>query len=197
MARPRPWRCCITDGADEAALGVLAAAAAAGADLIQIRAKALAPAPLLAFCRADRAACRATGALMLLNDRLDLALAAGLDGVHLPAAGLPAAAVRARVGGDFLIGRSCHTLAEVADSEGADFLFFGPVFFTPSKAGWGPPLGLEALRHAAASPIPVFALGGVNSDNANACLAAGAAGLAAIRWFGGASLAGTSTLQFP
>ena len=87
---------------------------------------------------------------------------------------------------DFLIGVSCHSLesARAAERGGADYVFFGPVFATPSKAAFGAPQGIERLREVCASiEIPVLAIGGINLENARACLAVGAAGVAAIRLF--------------
>jgi thiamine-phosphate pyrophosphorylase len=115
-----------------------------------------------------------------------VALAAGLDGVHLPAHAVTAERVRGQVPAGFLIAVSCHRVAEVEAARGADFVVFGPVFATPSKLAYGPPLGLDALREAARCPIPVLALGGVTADNAAECLAAGVAGVAGIRLFSGA-----------
>jgi thiamine-phosphate pyrophosphorylase len=133
---------------------------------------------------------RAANARVLVNDRLDVALAANAAGVHLGEKSLPleTAIEWRRSSGrlDFLIGVSCHSLesARAAERGGADYIFFGPVFATPSKAAFGAPQGIERLREVCASvEIPVLAIGGVNWENARACIAAGAAGLAAIRLF--------------
>ncbi|MEE8256730.1 MAG: thiamine phosphate synthase, partial [Acidobacteriota bacterium] len=119
------------------------------------------------------------------NDRLDVAVAAGAAGVHLPAHGFPVDEVR-RSYPELLIGASTHNLEELrrAADGGAGFAVFGPVFETPSKKAYGPPVGLEKLAEAArAVNIPVLALGGVTLENAADCLRAGAAGLAAISLF--------------
>jgi thiamine-phosphate pyrophosphorylase len=119
---------------------------------------------------------------VLVNGRLDVAMAAGADGAHLPADGLPAAPLRARFGPHVLLGRSAHSLAEVerARDEGVDYVAFGPVYATPGK---GEPLGLGALARAAALGVPVYALGGVTLERFGELAAAGAAGVAAIRLF--------------
>ncbi len=110
---------------------------------------------------------------ILVNSRADIALACGADGVHLPAA-----APRQTLRG-LLIARSCHTLAEIKTSA-ADFVTFGPVFDTPEK---GKPAGLQALSAACKLGKPVYALGGVNWDNAAHCMSVGAEGIAGIRLF--------------
>lgn len=140
---------------------------------------------------------QSTGARILVNDRLDVALAANAAGIHLGEKSLPLGAVaewrRSSGRRDFLIGVSCHSLeaARAAELGGADYVFFGPVFATPSKAAFGPPQGLDRLREVcAAVKIPVVAIGGVNLENARACLDAGAAGIAAIRLFQEARSAG-------
>ncbi len=124
---------------------------------------------------------------LLVNDRADIARAAGADGVHLTTQSLSASVVRRCFGSELLVGVSTHSLAEVcaAESEGADFAVFGPVFETPSKARYGGPLGLTRLAEAArtVAPFPVIALGGVTRDNASECLRAGARGVAGIRLF--------------
>lgn len=181
-----PWRYAISQGCGQAGLPALAAAAAAGVPLLQVREKQLSTRGLLDYCRELRAATAGTGARILLNERWDVALAAGLDGVHLPAHAVTAERVRGQVPAGFLIAVSCHHVAEVEAARGADFVVFGPVFATPSKLAYGPPLGLDALREAARCPIPVLALGGVTADNAAECLAAGVAGVAGIRLFSGA-----------
>jgi thiamine-phosphate pyrophosphorylase len=119
---------------------------------------------------------------LLINGRLDVALAAGADGVHLPADGVPAAPLRARFAHGVLIGRSTHSAAEVerARGEGVDYVTFGPVYATPGK---GPPAGLDALARATAAGVPVYALGGVTLERFGELAAAGAAGVAAIRLF--------------
>ncbi len=122
---------------------------------------------------------------MLVNDRLDVALASGADGVHLPAQGFSVRVVRRLAPAGFLIGVSTHTVEEAreADGEGADLLVFGPVFETTSKPG-GNPLGLGALAEVVRRVrAPVFALGGVGPDELRAVAATGAAGVAGISAF--------------
>ena len=165
-------------------------AAAAGADWIQIRERDLEARSLVELARFAAAETRATSAHVFVNDRLDVALAAAAAGVHLGEKSLPLETVvewrRSAGRSDFLIGVSCHSLesARAAGRGGANFIFFGPVFATPSKAAFGAPQGIERLREVCASlEIPVLAIGGVNLENARACIAAGAAGVAAIRLF--------------
>jgi thiamine-phosphate pyrophosphorylase len=165
-------------------------AAAVGAGWIQIREKDLEARSLVELARFAVAETRATSARVLINDRLDVALAAKAAGVHLGEKSLPLEIVtewRRSVGRlDFLIGVSRHSLesARAAERGGADYIFFGPVFATPSKAAFGAPQGIERLREVCASVgIPVLAIGGVNLENARACIAAGASGVAAIRLF--------------
>jgi thiamine-phosphate pyrophosphorylase len=128
---------------------------------------------------------------ILVNDRLDVALSEGAGGVHLGENSLPLPEAKRLVKAqalsqDFLIGVSCHSLdaARSAASGGADYLFFGPIFSTPSKAAFGAPQGLERFAEVCrAVSIPVLAIGGITLANASACLAAGASGIAAIRLF--------------
>ena len=184
----RPLLCYITDRRGVSGgnlLPVIEQAIAAGVDLIQIREKDMPTRPLLALVEAAVARARGTATRILVNDRLDLALAAEAEGVHLPAKGLPVAEVRRRCP-ELLIGVSCHNLDELraAEEGGADFALFGPVFQPLSKESAATPLGLEKLAEAAgAAGIPVLALGGVALENAADCLRAGAAGLAAISLF--------------
>ena len=134
---------------------------------------------------------------------MDVALAAGADGVHLPASGLPIAPLRRRWGDALLIGRSTHHPDEVAAAgrDGADYALFGPVFPTPGKEAYGPPPGLDGLRRAAAAGLPVIAVGGLTPDRLAAVAAAGAAGAAAIRACadaaGAAAMAGSAAECFP
>lgn len=154
-----------------------------GAAAVHLREKDLGGADLLALARALLPACRARGASLLVNDRLDVALAAGAAGVHLPAAGVPPEAARGLLGPSALVGVSCHSAADVerARCGGASFATFSPIWATPSKAAYGPPVGLAALAAAARLGLPLVALGGVDAGNAGQAFAAGAAGVAAIR----------------
>ena len=154
-----------------------------GTTLIQLREKDLPARELFALAQAAQARLAGTGGKLLINDRWDIALAVGAAGVHLPATGVPVAAVRSAAPAGFLITRSCHSPAEAAAAarDGADFCLLAPIFPTPSKPG-AVPLGIEALR-AAAAHARVLALGGVTEENIAACLAAGAAGMAGIRYF--------------
>jgi len=172
--------------------GVIRRAVAAGVDWIQLREKDLPANALVELARGAVAAAHGSGTRILINDRLDVALAAGAAGVHLGEESLPVMEVvrwRRTAGqqaGTFLMGVSCHSGAAAVEAErdGADYLIFGPVFATPSKAAFGAPQGLDRLAEVCRSVrIPVLAIGGVALENASACLAAGAAGLAAIRLF--------------
>jgi thiamine-phosphate pyrophosphorylase len=173
-----------------ALLETIRKAAAAGINWIQIREKHLGTLALAELVRLAGAATRETGARILVNDRLDVALAAGAAGVHLGEMSLPVKTVaewrRAAGRVEFRIGVSCHSVeaAREADVAGADYIFFGPVFATPSKAEFGAPQGVGRLREVCrAVRIPVLAIGGVTVENAHSCFAAGAAGVAAIRLF--------------
>jgi len=161
---------------------VVAAALAAlppGAAWVQLRDKQASGSALLSSARELVEIVRARDCRLLINDRVDVALAAGADGVHLPENGFDVAAVRALAPG-LLVGVSAHGPAPVA---GADFAVCGPIWPTPSKARYGAPLGPGVLAEAkAAAPYPVLAIGGIDSvDRARAALAAGADGVACIR----------------
>jgi thiamine-phosphate pyrophosphorylase len=162
----------------------LRALGAAGIGAIQIREKDLEDGPLYDVARLARETLP-PATRVLVNGRLDIALAAGADGAHLPADGLPAAPLRARFGPGALLGRSTHSVEDVerARDDGVDYVAFGPVYDTPGK---GEPLGLAALSRAAGAAgmnVAVFALGGVTLARFGEVAAAGAAGVAAIRLF--------------
>jgi thiamine-phosphate pyrophosphorylase len=185
MKLPRVYL--VTEGRDAGAMATVLRAALSGlppgAVAVQLRAKDLGGRDLLALARALQAVCGPAGQPLLVNDRLDVALVAGAAGVHLPADGVPPADARRLLGAGALLGVSCHSLADVARARagGADFATFGPVFDTPSKRAYGPPLGLARLREAAALGLPIYGLGGVEAGNALEVVAAGAHGVAAIR----------------
>lgn len=176
------------NGSSEALLKATAKAVDCGVDRIQIREKDLPARDLLTLTQQVIALARPRGTQVLVNERTDIALAAGADGVHLPAHSLPPEQIRRITPPGFLIGVSCHSVDEVrqAAAEAADFVVFGPVFATASKQGYGQPLGLDRLREAVrAATIPVLALGGVTADSIAQCLETGAAGVAGISLFQG------------
>lgn len=154
-----------------------------GVRAIQVREKDLPVRELLALCRELRGLTREFGAGLFVNDRVDVAVDVEADGVHLGHQSMPAAAVRNIVGRNMMIGASTHTVDEArkAEAEGADFVTFGPIYETPSKARYGAPIGLDALRDARrAVDIPIFALGGIKGNNIGHVLWAGAFGVAMI-----------------
>lgn len=164
---------------------------------MQIREKDLPARELLALAKAatgsaaENRGSRPAPARIIVNDRLDVALAAGAAGVHLGRESIATAEVvrwcrSGNAPAEFLIGVSCHSVAEVqaAEAAGASYAIFGPVFDTPSKRAFGSPQGIAKLAAACiAARIPVIAIGGIDEGNAAECLRAGAAGIAAIRLF--------------
>lgn len=182
----------IPGGALESWLGQVGAA---GVGAVQIREKDLADRELLALAQSARRILPPETTL-LINGRVDIARAASSDrgdgsppeariGVHLPSTGVPIAALRSRFDPGLVVGRSTHTLAEIesARDQGADYATFGPVYPTPSKAAFGPPVGLAAFERAAALGLPLYALGGVTLERLPELARAGAAGIAGIRIF--------------
>lgn len=217
-----PILCYVTDRTSllapesDALLAMIRRSVAAGVDWIQIREKDLSDRALAALARDAVAAARGSSTRILINGRLDVALAVRAAGVHLGGDALPLADVatwcvrnaarctaqsgdeqdaglpRLRSGQvsagatSFLLGASCHSLAEAqaAERDGAHYIIFGPLFPTPSKLQYCPPQGLAHLEKICrAVRIPVLAIGGITLDIAHECLRAGAAGIAAIRLF--------------
>jgi thiamine-phosphate pyrophosphorylase len=206
-----PLLCYVTDRKSLGAAGVaeplvaliqkIEDVAAAGVDWVQIREKDLPAGELASLTRhalaiaAKLSAKRTSAVRVLVNDRLDVAIAERASGVHLGEKSLPVAeakrlvqtAVRKQaVDESFLIGASCHSLetAQAAQRDGADYVFFGPVFATPSKVAFGPSQGLVRLTQVCRQvTIPVLAIGGIMIQSAASCIETGAAGLAAIRLY--------------
>lgn len=172
-----------TRGGERSFLDLLAQAIDAGIPAIQLRERDLPTREVLRLGLALQCMAAPRGVSLLVNDRLDLAMAMGLTGVHLRANSLPIPVVRRLGGPDCLIGKSTHSLAEVqaANQEGADYIVFGPVFDTPSKRPYGPPLGVSQLAEACRiSNVPVFAIGGVTTASVPVVRQAGAYGVAVI-----------------
>lgn len=162
-------------------------AARAGVDLVQIRERSFDAAPLLDLTNRVKHATAGTAALVVVNGRVDVALASGADGVHLPAAAMSCPRVRAIVPDGFLIGRSVHSETEAVAAEaagGCDYLVFGTVYESRGKPAGHPVAGLEALgRVCRAVRLPVLAIGGITAERARDVARAGAAGIAAIGLF--------------
>lgn len=153
---------------------------------VMLREKDLSARALLELGEALLGVTRPRGVPLIVNDRVDVARLLGAEGVHLPVAGLSVADARALLGPEVLVGASTHDRDELAAAAGADYVTFGPVWETPSKAGLLSPRGPEGLRALPDGP-PVFALGGVDPDRTPAALAAGATGVACIRPVWGAA----------
>lgn len=154
-----------------------------GIRAVQLREKDLSGRELYRLAEQMRTLTGRYGARLLINDRADVALCAGADGVHLGLQSIPANEARRLLGKDAIIGRSAHDAKELreAEAEGADFATFGPVYSTRSKAPYGPPVGVAALAEACrTATIPVFALGGVGEGNVAEVLRAGSYGVALI-----------------
>lgn len=168
-------------------LSLVTKAVEKGISMIQIREKNLTARQLFELSRAAALLTRDSAAKLLVNDRADIAFAAGADGVHLTSHSLPAAVIRQNFPAEFIIGVSTHSLetALAAKEQGTNFVTFGPVFPTQSKTEYGSPQGIEKLGEVvkALDGFPVFALGGINGSNYRETIKAGAGGVAGISWF--------------
>ena len=178
-------------------LDLIGAAAGAGCDLVQIREADLDDRVLGRLVERAVERTRRTRTRILVNDRVDVALAHGADGVHLKSGSVPAARLRPHVADDWIVGRSIHSPdegARAAAAGGLDYVLLGPIFRTASKPGRRP-VGTAALRRAAgALPVPVLGIGGVTTDSVRLVAGSGAAGAAAIGLF--AALAGEAPEDF-
>lgn len=212
MPTPPPILCYVTDQNSLPASENLSAAQlldrirdaiTAGVNWIQIREKDLPTRALLGLAQSAIQASEALNPIrpdrggesnptkVIVNDRLDIAVAVAAAGVHLGSKSAPVREAvswcrRGNAPSGFLIGASCHTVGEVCEAEnaGVSYVIFGPVFDTPSKLAFGPPAGIVQLSAVcAAVRIPVLAIGGIDGQNAGECIRSGAAGIAAIRMF--------------
>jgi thiamine-phosphate pyrophosphorylase len=164
-------------------LWVLEQALDGGVKAIQLREKDLDGKELFELAEKGRQLCGRYDARLLINDRIDVALAVGTDGVQLGETSIPVETARNLLGPQKLIGASIHALAEATDAErnGADFILFGPVYFTPSKAAYGPPQGLTALKEIVEKiSLPVYAIGGIKLENLEETKRTGVGGVALI-----------------
>lgn len=156
---------------------------AAGSPVIQLRERDLAPRALLALARTVQTLTAQQGSQLVINDRIDVALVLDGVGVHLRSNSLPASVARRLLGEQRLLGISAHSLDEAmhAESQGADYVVLGPVYETPSKQAFGPPLGLERVEEVCRRVrIPVIGIGGVTPARARDVRRAGAFGVAVI-----------------
>jgi thiamine-phosphate pyrophosphorylase len=169
--------------AGKSLLWVVEQALDGGVKAVQLREKDLGGKELFALADELKGLCARHGALLFVNDRIDVALAVDADGVQLGSASMPVGAARELLGERKLIGASTHSLEEAmaAERAGADFILFGPVYFTPSKAPYGKPQGVEPLRGVVEKiSKPVYAIGGVKPENIGAVKRAGVRGVALI-----------------
>ncbi len=205
IARPSPFSLYLITGRGLAKAGAvsvceeaLSAARDTGARIgVQLREKDLTASELYALSREIKAVCARYGAPLLINDRIDVALACGADGVHLPADSFTVADARKLLGPAKLVGVSAHSVPEVeaAAAAGADFAVFGPVFRPISKLAYGPATGTKILARACAAggALPVYALGGITPERIAELRGTGAAGAAVIGAVFGAGSPGDAT----
>ena len=199
---PRTWGLYLvtdrhqTDGRD--LVDVISQALDAGVRAVQLREKDLDTVEVFRLGERLLALTRRAGAALLINDRVDVAMALGADGVHLTRKSLPLQEARALLGSDGLIGISCHGLADVQEAVagGPDFVVLGPIYATPSKTSYGSPLSPELVRQARAiCPLPLLGIGGIRPCRVSDVLGAGADGVAAISAILAAPEPGTATRE--
>ena len=167
--------------ADRLLIDVIHAALDGGVRAVQLREKDLEGRELYDLAEQLRELTTRYQARLLINDRIDVALAVEADGVHLGQNSFPVEEARILIGPDKLIGVSTHSQQEITDAQGADFIVFGPVYYTPSKAAYGEPQGLNHLREAISqSSAPVLAIGGIKTERVAEVLETGAHGVAMI-----------------
>lgn len=172
---------------------------AAGLPAVQVREKDLGADDVALLCRRLLGPVRDAGAMLVVNDRVDVALAVGADAVQRTHTSLPVPDIRAVAGRRLRIGVSVHSLPDAVDAElkGADWVTYGPVYDTPSKRPYGPPQGLERLAAVAgALRIPVVAIGGITPERVKEVRAAGARGVAAISFVLAADSPADATRRF-
>lgn len=174
----------VTDASDKRDYAAfLAEVIEAGVGMVQLRDRALTDKELIAVARVFAQACRDNGALFIVNDRVDIALLSGADGVHVGQDDAQPDDVRKITGADFIIGLSTHTPDQIdaANKTSADYIGVGPIFETPTKPG-RPAVGLDLVRYAArAAQKPFFAIGGIDSSNAASVVDAGAQSISVLR----------------
>jgi thiamine-phosphate pyrophosphorylase len=183
LARARLYLVCGAQPDGSELPDLLRGAVAGGVDIVQLREKSLPDEELVAVAHAARTLCERLGALMIVNDRPAVAVEASADGVHVGQDDMPVAEVRELVGPDMLVGLSTHSPAEIdaVDATLVDYIGVGPIHETPTKPG-RPAVGLDLLRHAAAnSPVPFFAIGGIDAGNLQEALDAGATRVCVLR----------------
>jgi len=164
-------------------LAVIEQALLGGVRAIQLREKDLGGKELFSLAEKTKTLCARHGASLFINDRIDVALAVDADGIQLGSSSLPVDAARKLMGDKRLIGASTHSMKEAlaAEAAGADFILFGPIYFTPSKAAYGNPQGLERLQEAVEKiSLPVYAIGGIKAENVAELKKTGARGVALI-----------------
>jgi thiamine-phosphate pyrophosphorylase len=188
LAAARLYLVCAAEPGERPLPDLLRDAVAGGVDIFQLREKHLADEQLTAVANATRALCERLGALLIVNDRPLVAVDVGADGVHVGQDDMPVAEVRALVGPDVLVGLSTHAPEEIdaVDPALVDYIGVGPIHETPTKEG-RPAVGLQLIRHAVAhSPVPFFAIGGLDAGNIGEAVAAGATRACVLRAIAGA-----------